>query len=89
LFPRGKIWSAVPAFGVGEFGNRVVEPVGGHGKQRGLVWRGRPGLFGAPADGRADAEFLPEGAGGKYDTKFEYPLDRRSNALGEGIVGDA
>ena len=49
-----------PAFGAGQLGNRVVEAVGGHGEQSGLVWCGQLGLFGASADGRADAEFLPQ-----------------------------
>src|ERR1700726_2164906 len=39
------------------------------------MWRGQLGPFGAPSDGRADAEFFPEGAGGEYHTKFEHPLD--------------
>jgi len=64
-----------PAFGAGEFGNRIVETVGGHGEQSSLVWRGQFGLFGASADGGADAEVLPAGAGGKHDTEFEHALD--------------
>jgi hypothetical protein len=52
----------------GQLGNRVVEAVGGHDEQRGLVWRGQLGLIGASADGRADADFLPEWAGGENNT---------------------
>ena len=39
------------------------------------MWRDQFGLFGASADGGADAEVLPAGAGGKHDTQFEHPLD--------------
>ena len=64
-----------PALGAGQFGDRVVEPVGGHGEQRGLVRRGQIGPFGAGADRSADAEFLPQRAGGEHDAEFEHPLD--------------
>ena len=76
-----------PALGAGEFGDRVVEPVGGHGEQRRLVRRGQLGPFGASADGRADAEFLPQRAGGEHDAEFEHPLDLDVGDAGRGLVG--
>ena len=64
-----------PALSTRQFGDRIVETVGGHREQRGLVRRGESGARGAGTDRSTDAEFLPQSAGGKHDAEFEHPLD--------------
>jgi hypothetical protein len=64
-----------PALNTRQFGDRIVETIGGHREQCDLVRRGAGGACSAVTDRFANTEFLPQGSGGKHDTEFEHPLD--------------
>ena len=49
---------------------------------------GEASLLDAAADGRADAELLPQVAGGQHDAEFEHAVDLEVGDAGRGLVGD-
>ena len=81
-----------PARCTAQFRAWIVEALCRHGEQRHLVRRAQVSLCQARADGRADAEFLPQGAGGQHNAEFEDGIDRDVGqaglaAGGQGVDG--
>ena len=72
-----------PAGGATELRAGVVQTLRRHGEQRQLVRRGQVSAVHAGADGLADAEFLPQGAGDQCDAEVEdgVDLDLRDGGL--------
>jgi len=77
-----------PTLGACQFGYRLIEPVGGHHEQRGLVRRGEIGPFGAGTDRGTDAEFFPQRADGEHDAEFKHALDIDLGDVGCGPGGN-
>ena len=70
-----------PAGGTAQLRVGVIQALRRHGKQRNLMRGSQAGAGHAGADGLADAQLLPQAAGGQHDAEFEDSVDLD---LGEG-----